>query len=267
MRGIENRMAELALPVLVAVILVVQPATASATDGPLTVTTDTTLTEEHQGSIVITADDVTLDCAGHTVRGDGTGFGIHLDGRSGVTVTRCMVTGFFFGVVLENSSRNTLVDNTASQNVARGMSLTSSGHNNVTGNDISDTNSGDLQLGAGGLVLNGGSSHNSVTFNTVTGTESTGINISDSSSNRIIANVIADSGDTGLGMFRGTFNTLSRNIAVHNGDVGFFLREDSHRNVLRNNAACRNGTFDAVDEVPGGGGIWVNNLFCTESIN
>lgn len=39
----------------------------SATDGEMVVTSDTTLTQDHQGSIRIEADGATLDCRGHTV--------------------------------------------------------------------------------------------------------------------------------------------------------------------------------------------------------
>jgi hypothetical protein len=41
--------------------------TVSATSGTLVITSNTTLTEDHAGEIVIAADGVTLDCAGHLV--------------------------------------------------------------------------------------------------------------------------------------------------------------------------------------------------------
>ena len=57
------------LVALALVAVVAPPATASS--GTLVITSDTTLTEDHQGNIVIEADNVTLDCAGHTVQGTG----------------------------------------------------------------------------------------------------------------------------------------------------------------------------------------------------
>jgi hypothetical protein len=60
-----------------------------ATTGPLTITTNTTLSEDHEGNIVIAADWITLNCNGHAIKAllDGTvAHGIELRGRTGVTV-------------------------------------------------------------------------------------------------------------------------------------------------------------------------------------
>ena len=51
---------------------------APATEGVLSVTADTTLEADHRGPVVIDSDQVMLDCAGHTLFGDGTGIGIDL---------------------------------------------------------------------------------------------------------------------------------------------------------------------------------------------
>ena len=53
---------------VVALVVVVIP-TAWATTGDLQLTADTTLDNDQHGSIVIVADNVTLDCAGHAVVG------------------------------------------------------------------------------------------------------------------------------------------------------------------------------------------------------
>ena len=52
----------------------------------LIVTADTTLTEDHDGNVVLDADGVTLDCNGRTVTGADAGIGILLVERNGVTV-------------------------------------------------------------------------------------------------------------------------------------------------------------------------------------
>ena len=83
-----------ALALLVACAVV---PTATATSGTLRITEDTTLGADHFGQIVIAADDVTLSCAGHAVRGPGSGppyHGIVLDGTTGVTVRNCRVERF-----------------------------------------------------------------------------------------------------------------------------------------------------------------------------
>ncbi len=72
----------------VAILLVSAPAFAD-TNGTLTVSTDTSLSETHHGDVVIAADGVTLDCNGHTISGGGLNMGILLDGRTRVTVKNC----------------------------------------------------------------------------------------------------------------------------------------------------------------------------------
>ena len=74
------------------------------TTGTLTITSNTNLNEDHQGNIVIAADGVTLDCQGHEVTGTGSGTGVLLNGRTGVTVKNCHVSGFLDGFGLFNAS-------------------------------------------------------------------------------------------------------------------------------------------------------------------
>ena len=66
-------------------------------DGTLTLAADTTLFSDHHGGIVIDADDITLDCAGFSIIGSGSGDGILLQGRTGVSVENCNVAGFTNG--------------------------------------------------------------------------------------------------------------------------------------------------------------------------
>lgn len=48
--------------------------------------------------LTIEKDNIVLDCMGHSITGDGTGFGIELDGRMGVTVVNCVVGNFEDGI-------------------------------------------------------------------------------------------------------------------------------------------------------------------------
>ena len=113
----------------------------SASSGTMTITKSTTLTVDHVGNIVIEADNVTLDCAGHSVSGDGTGAGILLDGRSGVTVTNCRVTGFGDGISVQAvagpSSHNSLIANTVSGTATSGFLVIGSSSDMLAGNSSS----------------------------------------------------------------------------------------------------------------------------------
>ena len=102
-------------------VAAIAPAAASGTTGTLTITTDTTLTEDHYGNIVIGAP---LPGFGEqtrsrstaratTVIGSGDGVGVDITGRRNVTVKNCRVAGFGRGLVVSGgfnnrSSRKTL---------------------------------------------------------------------------------------------------------------------------------------------------------------
>ena len=113
-----------ALFVFVLAMWFVLPATATATSGEMHVTQNTVLTEDHSGEIVIDADNVTLDCAGHLVTGTGIWFVILVDGHSGVTVKNCRITAGENGLVVLNSTGpNTLLHNSGFSNRSQGFAL------------------------------------------------------------------------------------------------------------------------------------------------
>ena len=119
----------LVLAPLLLLLAISAPLSVWASSGTLTVTEDTSLTEDHYGNIVIAADGATFDCDGHKVIGSGSGVGILLDGRSTVTVENCHVEGFPIGFGLGNSSDNTLKKNTANDNGVDGFRLFNSSNN------------------------------------------------------------------------------------------------------------------------------------------
>lgn len=86
--------------------------------GTLNVSADRTLTRDVTGRIRITADNVTLDCAGHTISPwllgkqcgtHGGGCGIIVEGRTNVTLRNCEVTDHDIGVWIGTSS-NVIVE-------------------------------------------------------------------------------------------------------------------------------------------------------------
>ena len=138
-------MRRLALLIFMAacLVLVLAASPAGATSGTLPITSNTLLTEDHHGQIVIAADNITLDCGGHQIIGAGwnpvaqTGdfAGVSLWGRAGVTVKNCHVTsGFKVGFFVWSSPNNTLQNNSSSGNQSEGFALASSPNN--TGNTL-----------------------------------------------------------------------------------------------------------------------------------
>lgn len=98
------------------------------------ITTNTTLTTDVTGGIVIGAHGIVLDCNRRRIS-VGTA-GITLNGKTGVTVKNCVVTNTVNGIVLSFSSGNTFEANTVEAN-AGGFHLTRSSGNTFKGNTVS----------------------------------------------------------------------------------------------------------------------------------
>jgi parallel beta-helix repeat protein len=184
-----------------------------ATSGDLAIDEDTTLIQNHDGRIVIAADNVTLNCAGHTITGPGrlAGLpGINLVGRTGVTVRNCVVQDFNDAFRIEQSDGNTFTDNTVST-VRQGFTLLGSDNNTLTGNRVTDAND---WFGYG--VLDG-STANELRDNTATSVAGVGFIIWASNDNVITGNEASDNFGNGFGANAGAAgNTFSGNTANNN---------------------------------------------------
>ncbi|MGH9893443.1 MAG: right-handed parallel beta-helix repeat-containing protein, partial [bacterium] len=166
------------------VILIVSVAAVSA-PSPLmaqtVIRTNTTLTADHVGEIVIGTHGVILDCSGRRISG-GTA-GITLNGKTGVTVKNCVVSNTVNGIVLSSSSGNTFEANTVEGN-AGGFHLTASGGNTFKGNIAS-------RHSQFGFRFEGFSTGNNLRENTIAN-NARGIDVVLSSGNFIINNNFLD---------------------------------------------------------------------------
>jgi parallel beta-helix repeat protein len=228
------------------------------TPGTLVITSDTTLTTDHHGSIVIGADDVTLDCAGYSVIGPSSDpdveDGIVIDGYSGVTVRNCVVQQFAYGIVVRNASAGLLEDNEVRLNDLSGIDVTGSvdvivRQNTMHENGLNTGYSGiDVEYGASDVVVagnhswgNGGNgfyiyqASNLVFDNNDAFSNSRGfdldLEVTDStfSNNRAVNNA----GD-GVSVVLSDNNRFSANEVSGNGGYGFQVHRSSG-NVLRSN--------------------------------
>jgi parallel beta-helix repeat protein len=255
------------------------PSASQATSGTLVITTNTTLAEEHQGSIIVDADGVTLDCAGHSVSGPGD-FGILLNGRSGVTVTGCDVSGFVhgfglvasgsntlthnashhntFGFVLNESSRNVVSNNAASNNAAEGFVLIASRDNSLTNNAA--TNNG-TSAAVNGFVLVAGSNGNLLGHNVAVsgGADDGGFRIDVSDNNQLRDNVANGNGPWGFLIYRSAGSLLDGNLANNNRGAGFALNSTTKENTLTGNSARNNEV--GVDLLLSDSNVLSDNVF------
>ena len=98
-----------------------------------------TLSTSVSETIQIGDDGVTLEGAGYTISSvSGTGSGVLLSNRTGVTVQNLTVTGFYDGIQLVNSNQNTLKGNTVSENIHAGILLRGSDNNTLVDNEAKE---------------------------------------------------------------------------------------------------------------------------------
>jgi len=236
--------------VAVALATVTTASAANASSGLMYVTTNTVLNEDHYGSILVSADNVTLDCAGHSViaPAEGADYGIEIDYQTGVTVKNCLVTGFRVdGVRLLGASHNLLTGNTANANGTNGNTeasgflidsdSVSNADDNVLRRNVANGNQG------GGFLVHG---HG----NPVTGT-------------LFDKNIANHNIWFGFGAWRTSSSTWSNNVANNSGHWGFAFFEECGNNTIDQNVARSSGEFDAYDLTALNN--WTNNNFGTTS--
>jgi parallel beta-helix repeat protein len=141
-----------------------------------------TLTGNVSGSIVVDEDNLTLDGAGYTVSGTGSGSGIFLYPRTGVTVENVTVEGFQNGIYLALSHGNVVTCSTLSGNNPYGIWLDYSSNNTMNGNTVSGSHEG--------IRINNGNG-NTVMENTISNNDN-GITLVSANNNQVYSNNFVD---------------------------------------------------------------------------
>jgi parallel beta-helix repeat protein len=259
-----------------ALLVVGLPQTARAADQ--TITSNTTLTADHQGSIIIGSNGITLDCAGHTITGPGFA-GVDMRNVTGVTVENCHVNGFGAGFFLLSAPGNRLENNLASGNEHEGFVLASSpgnDHNTLVGN----TSTGN---GAWGFAVYDGTTDTTLTSNTARGNSFAGFfvgldsnrttlsqNVSlgnsfsgfdiDSDNNTVIGNTATDNSGLGFFVFQANDNVFNANIARRNQSSGFAVGGSELRNSFRNSFTANVASDNGLDGFAVGNGASSSRL-------
>ena len=146
-----------------------------------TITEDLTLDSDVTCSgtaITAGADNLVIDCQGHSINGDGTGYGIYASGKSNITVKNCVVEDFSTAVRLQSGNYNKILDSTLI-NSHYATVLTAGDYLEISGNVLSGTGEAiytsdiDNSLfanndisGPYGIYFRGGSANNELHHNT-----------------------------------------------------------------------------------------------------
>jgi parallel beta-helix repeat protein len=101
-----------------------------------------TLTGDVTDSIVVQRSNITVDGAGHTVEGDGTGNGFTLQSTINVTIENTRIEGCIDGIQLFNSTDNMIIGNSLAGNNYEGVGVYYSSDNVITQNSITNNQVG-----------------------------------------------------------------------------------------------------------------------------
>lgn len=227
-----------------------------------TITNDTVLTSDlycNGTAIIIGADNITLDCAGHSLNGDGShGDGVdNTAGHSYVTVENCLIANFNNSIDFENGATyGTIIDNIVSSNsiTSTGILLASS-YYNIIANNVASYNGAGIFLGSSpsNIIANNTVSSNFyygiylessvydlITNNNVSSNSEYGILFESNSSNNFVVNNTADSNVAGIWFDGSPNNTLTDNaITKTDGQQGLYVGgssiDDFQQNITDNN--------------------------------
>jgi len=194
-----------------------------------------TFTDNINDSIQIQRDNITLDGAGFSLQGNGTGMatGIYLSYRSNVTIKNMVIDGFNnTGIWLYQSSNNTVSGSLIANNTGDGIYLEHGFLNNVFGNTI--TNNEGI-----GVYVNYGS-NTTVSENTITNNTS-GVRVDHTSTdNWISGNTIANNTVDGVQIIRfSDENTVSGNNITDNRH-GILVSDSNNHTISGNYIAKHN---------------------------
>ena len=247
------------------------PADGAARDGggePVALTNDMVITAsivaapgtydfadtEEDGALIVGADDIVIDLNGAVLAGGGSGrgYGVRVNGHSGVTIRNCVIGGYRAAIFVEDGGDHVIEDCDLSGNHERPASHTAADFLGVW-HEYPEMVAAD-QIGNGVVLLNShgntirrntvqrqqngvglfGSDRNVITDNDVSGVEGWGFHLTGSSDNRFERNVANDIYDH--------VSTYCRDVQADGCDAAAVLIiKGSDRNVFVDNEIKNSG--------------------------
>jgi len=207
--------------------------------------------------IVVERDNIVIDGEGFIIQGTlaEESKGLDLTGRTYVIVKHTQIKDFTYGIYLNSSNYNSIVENNITKNwVGVELRKVSSNNNIISGNDITANEWSAIRLWyflennsiVGNHIANNYFGiclshcyHNILSRNNITANKYSGIGLDLSSNNTIIGNNIANN-QRGLDLFGSFYNTIYHNNLINNTEQA---RSPGHSNF-----------WD--DGYPSGGNYW-----------
>lgn len=277
-----------------AIVALGPTAMAHATNGRMVITANRTLTADHTGQIQLNANNITLDCAGHTIsytgaNTDGCGSGgtlrcgIRAENRSGITIKNCSVTGAYdYGVWIAGTT-NSMVDDVGARSTAVGFRIEDSDQLTIRQSIAIDCTGGGYEIRdsshltmyqdhavrneGDGIDVNDSSYVNiqqaQVLFNGVNGIEFDGAPHAKVGSSTIRYNgqhgLSLDPSGTDVVTFPCSAFSVSSNFVESNIEDGIRL-QNCDSGFIRNNSVVSNGGCNADQDSASTSNTWTGNI-------
>jgi parallel beta-helix repeat protein len=194
-------------------------------------------TDNINGSITVERDNIVIDGAGYTLRGEGDrdGTGMNLTGITNVTIRNTQIVNFQVGVWLRAySSNNTVTENTFVDN-SFGVEIDVSYYNTISENILTDNGNG-IWLDTA-WDYDGGSNYNTIIGNNITTCFWDAIGLAnESSNNTIIGNNVIDN-QYGITIYGPSNNNIigGNIIDMIEGGWGIYLDYQCEQTIISGN--------------------------------
>ncbi|MEM4360147.1 MAG: right-handed parallel beta-helix repeat-containing protein [Candidatus Bilamarchaeaceae archaeon] len=176
--------------------------------------------------------------------------GIHLYASNYNNLTNNKAHDNVAGFFIEYSNYTNFINNTAySHPLNWDVMFSNSNNNNITGNNVSNSDSG-IQLdnsnnnvlsfniaynNSGAFKISGGSTNNIISFNNASNARGVGFYCEAAPGNTFISNIAHDSAVRGFDFDSCGYSNITSNIAFNNVE-GFYLSGSTYNNLTNNNA-------------------------------
>ena len=213
--------------------------------------------------LVIGAGGITVDLNGHLVQGTGLGVGVRNPGHHGVTIRGGTIRNFDHGVLLQAGSQgNTVAGISFDQTELSAVQLGDADGNQVRDSHVSGFSGAAFHLAGGSssnfvgrntvaagngeaIVVEGGSDHNRLEGNALSGSSDVGIRVEVSSHTSVIGNRVDGGSDAAIAMTGAPSSVVQSNTVQGVGDAAILLT-DSTANVVRFNTLGRSADAGVV---------------------
>jgi len=180
------------------------------------------------------SDNITLDCDGYAIDGNGSSNGLYLYNRTNITVENCFLTEFHNAIQFSHGTNMTIQNNVMYNNTAKGIYLHFCADNILYNNYVYQNEDG---------ILLSNSVNNTVIRNKAYYNDDVGIYLSTNSGYTNVSHNTAVGNRYGFDLFHSKHNFLYNNSATMSNAFfgsGFRLGSESHNNVLYWNTADHN---------------------------